>query len=51
LRNDIALNVANAYLTYLLDVGTSIAADTKLKFSQAQLELTRKQVTAGTLPS
>jgi outer membrane protein len=50
LRNDIALNVANAYLTFLLDNETAKAAEVKLKQSQAQLENTRKQVSAGTLP-
>ena len=50
LRNDIALNVANAYLTFLLNNETAKAAEVKLKQSQAQLENTRKQVMAGTLP-
>jgi outer membrane protein len=50
LRNDISLNVANAYLSVLLDDQTAETARLKLKLSQDQLQLTRKQVEAGTLP-
>ncbi len=50
LKNDISLNVANAYLTVLLADQTAQTALLQLHFSQNQLELTRKQVLAGTLP-
>ncbi|HUB59361.1 MAG TPA: TolC family protein [Puia sp.] len=50
LKNDISLNVANAYLTVLLDGQTAELARLKLKLSQDQLQLTQKQVEAGTLP-
>jgi outer membrane protein len=50
LKNDISLNVANAYLTVLLVTQTAQLDSAKLRFSQSQLELTRKQVLAGTLP-
>jgi outer membrane protein len=50
LRNDVSLNVANAYLQFLLAVEQSRTAQNQLKQSQAQLELTRKQVRAGSLP-
>ncbi len=50
LRNDVSLNVANAYLQFLLAVQQSRTAQNQLTQSQAQLELTRKQVKAGTLP-
>jgi outer membrane protein len=50
LKNDISLNVANAYLTVLLANQTAEAALLQLHLSQNQLELTRKQVSAGTLP-
>lgn len=50
LKNNISLNVANAYLTVLLANQTAQAALLQLQLSQNQLELTRKQVLAGTLP-
>lgn len=50
LKNNITLNVANAYLTVLLANQTAQAALLQLQLSQNQLELTRKQVLAGTLP-
>lgn len=50
LKNDISLNVANAYLQVLLDNQTAAAALLELHLSQNQLELTQRQVAAGTLP-
>src|SRR5580692_729694 len=50
LKNNITLNVANAYLTVLLANQTAEAALLQLHLSQNQLELTHKQVVAGTLP-
>jgi outer membrane protein len=50
LKNNITLNVANAYLTVLLANQTAQTALLQLKLSQNQLELTHKQVVAGTLP-
>jgi outer membrane protein len=50
LRNDVSLNVANAYLQFLLAVEQSKTAELQLKQSQAQLGITRKQVAAGALP-
>ena len=50
LKNDISLNVANAYLSALLDYQTANEAELQLKLSQSQLDITQKQVTAGTLP-
>ena len=49
-KNDISLNVANAYLQVLLAMEQTEAAHLQLQLSQNQLALTRKQVTAGTLP-
>ncbi|HVV05906.1 MAG TPA: TolC family protein [Puia sp.] len=49
-KNDISLNVANAYLQVLLSKEQAEAAQKKLELSQSQLELTRKQVRTGTLP-
>ena len=49
-KNDISLNVANAYLQVLLAAEQAEAARAKLQLSQSQLEITRKQVKAGTLP-
>jgi outer membrane protein len=49
-RNDITLNVANAYLQVLLAMEQTEASHLQLQLSQNQLELTRKQVRAGTLP-
>ena len=50
LKNDISLNVANAYLQFLLTTETAKAAALQLSQSQAQLLNTQKQVNAGTLP-
>ncbi len=50
LKNDVSLNVANAYLQALLAVQTANAAQLQLRLSQSQLDITRKQVNAGTLP-
>jgi len=50
LRNDISLNVANAYLQALLTIQLQNAAGLQVKLSQSQLDITRKQVTAGSLP-
>ena len=50
LRNDVSLNVANAYLQFLLSYQTSKTAELQMTQSQTQLEITRKQVSAGTLP-
>jgi outer membrane protein len=50
LKNDISLNVANAYLQVLLANQTTAASLLQLHLSQNQLELTLKQVRAGTLP-
>src|SRR5579863_4165430 len=50
LKNDISLNVANAYLQVLLDNQTAATSLNALHLSQNQLQLTRKQVDAGTLP-
>ncbi|HLK27252.1 MAG TPA: TolC family protein [Puia sp.] len=50
LRNDISLSVANAYLQTLLSIQQANTAELQVKLSQSQLEITRKQVNAGTLP-
>ncbi len=49
-RNDISLTVANDYLQALLLDQTAQTMLNAQRFSRNQLELTRKQVTAGTLP-
>jgi outer membrane protein len=49
-KNDISLNVANAYLQVLLAIQQTEASQLQLRLSQNQLEITRKQVEAGTLP-
>jgi len=49
-KNDISLNVANAYLQVLLAMEQTEASHLQLQLSQNQLDLTRKQVNAGTLP-
>jgi outer membrane protein len=49
-KNDISLNVANAYLQVLLSIEQTEAARLQLHLSQNQLELTRTQVAAGSLP-
>ena len=50
LKNDISLNVANAYLQVLLATQQTNTSLNQLRLSQNQLEITRKQVNAGTLP-
>ena len=50
IKNDISLNVANAYLQVLLSIEQTETAKGKLQLSQNQLEITRKQVQAGSLP-
>lgn len=50
LKNDIALSVANLYLTILLGMEQEKIAGVQLKQSQAQLSNTRKLVDAGNLP-
>jgi outer membrane protein len=49
-KNDISLNVANAYLQVLLAIEQTEASQLQLHLSQNQLEITRKQVKAGALP-
>lgn len=49
-KNDISLNVANAYLQVLLAIEQTEIALSQLHLSQNQLEITRKQVKAGALP-
>ncbi|HEV2352791.1 MAG TPA: TolC family protein [Puia sp.] len=50
LKNNISLNVANAYLQVLLLDQTAQTAQLQMQFSKNQLDITRKQVSAGTLP-
>ena len=50
LKNDISLNVANAYLQVLLAVEQANAGQLQLRLSQSQLGITQKQVKAGALP-
>lgn len=49
LKNDIALEVANAYLQILLTKEQQKIAEVQVKQSRTQLELVNKQVAAGTL--
>jgi outer membrane protein len=49
-KNNITLNVANAYLQVMLAKETVEASQLQLRLSQNQLEITRKQVKAGTVP-
>lgn len=49
-KNDITLNVANAYLQVLLAKEQTETSQLQLRLSQNQLEITNKQVKAGTLP-
>ncbi|HEY4336485.1 MAG TPA: TolC family protein, partial [Puia sp.] len=49
-KNDISLNVANAYLQVLLSIEQTEASLGQLHLSQNQLDITRKQVRAGSLP-
>jgi len=50
LKNDVALTVANQYLSILLSAEQEKIANVQLQQSRTQLEITRKQVKAGTLP-
>ena len=49
-KNDLTLNVANAYLQALQAIEQTEAARLQLSLSQNNLALTRKQVDAGALP-
>jgi outer membrane protein len=49
-KNDISLNVANAYLQVLLAIEQTAIAESQMHLSQNQLEITIKQVRAGALP-
>ena len=49
-RNDIALNVAAAYLQYLLSIEQSNIAKVQIDQTAAQLSNTRKLVDAGSMP-
>jgi len=50
MKNDIALTVANSYLQVLLAVEQKNIADVQVKQSVSQLDIVRKQVSAGALP-
>ncbi len=50
LREDISLNVANAYLQVLLAREQQEISDVQIKQSTAQLDIVNKQVRAGALP-
>ena len=50
IKNDISLNVANAYLQVLLAIQQTNAAALQLHLSRSQLDNTKKQVAAGALP-
>lgn len=49
-RNDIALNVANAYLQILLNAEQINISDVQVKQSIEQVNIVKKQVQAGALP-
>ncbi|MET0466034.1 MAG: TolC family protein [Chitinophagaceae bacterium] len=49
-RNDVALNVANAYLQILLNAEQINISDVQVKQSIEQLNIVTKQVAAGALP-
>lgn len=49
-RNDVALNVANAYLQILLNAEQINISDVQVKQSNEQLNIVKKQVAAGALP-
>ena len=49
-RNDIALNVANAYLQILLAVEQVDISDVQIKQSVEQVSVVKKQVAAGAVP-
>jgi len=50
LKDDISLTVANSYLQVLLAVEQKNIADVQVKQSISQLDIVRKQVSAGALP-
>jgi outer membrane protein len=50
-RNDIALNVAAAYLQTLLSVEQANIAKVQIDQTKAQLDNTRKLVEAGSMPN
>jgi outer membrane protein len=50
LRNDVSLNVANAYLQVLLAIQQQDIAAVQVEQDSTQLELVNKQVVAGALP-
>jgi outer membrane protein len=50
MKNDISLNVANAYLSFLLSNEQAGTAALQLSFSKANLENTEKLVRAGSVP-
>lgn len=49
-RNDVSLNVAAAYLQYLLAIETANASKLQIQQTQSQLNNTRKLVDAGSMP-
>lgn len=49
-RNDVALNVAQAFLQILLNDEQVHISENQLKLTQSQLDNTRKQVMAGAVP-
>ncbi len=49
-KNDIALNVANAFLQIVLNAEQIKISDVQVKQSLEQVDIIRKQVTAGALP-
>jgi outer membrane protein len=49
-KNDLSLNVANAYLQVLLSREQTEASQLQMHLSKNQLDITRKQVAAGSLP-
>jgi len=49
-KNDVSLNVANAYLNFLLTNEQAKTAELQLRYSQANFENTNKLVKAGSLP-
>ncbi|HRO69501.1 MAG TPA: TolC family protein [Chitinophagaceae bacterium] len=49
-KNDIALNVANAFLQIVLNAEQIKISDVQVKQSLDQVDIIRKQVTAGALP-
>ncbi len=49
-KNDVALNVANAYLQILLNVEQTKITEVQVRQSNEQLDIVKKQVAAGALP-